>query len=331
MGTSCDATETADAAGNAIIVKAPGEHGGDGRAVALELGLPDGQILDLSASLNPFASDITALVRDLAGQAALDTYPDPAEALEALATHLGVDPDRLVLTNGGSEAIALVGADCGDGLVVDPDFSLYRRHLRTGEDASAGRWRSNPSSPLGVLAGDDDSAAVWDEAFWPMTVGTWTRGDQGCWRLGSLTKLWACPGVRIGYAIAPDSASADRIRVAQPRWAVNGLALALIPALLAETDLTSTAQRVAVHREAFEAAVSALGFSVRAGIAPWLLLDSTPGLRSALAPTGVIVRDCSSFGLDGVHRIALPRPEHVDRVVGALSSLAPSGSRSGAG
>jgi len=31
-----------------------------------------------------------------------------------------------------------------------------------------------------------------------------------------------------------------------------------------------------------------------------------PGLREALAPHGVIVRDCANFGLPGVVRIAVP-------------------------
>ena len=75
-----------------------------------------------------------------------------------------------MLTNGGSEAIALVAAELGEGEVVDPEFSLYRRHLPVVR-AGAGRWRSNPSNPLGELAGPSDVAAVWDEAFWPLATG----------------------------------------------------------------------------------------------------------------------------------------------------------------
>lgn len=304
--------------GDDHLLRPPGAHGGDGPAVARALGVAPDQLLDLSASLNPFADDVGAIAGRLASASGLGSYPDPASATDLLAEAIGVDPHRLVLTNGGSEAIALVATVLQDGFVVEPDFSLYRRHLRTGDDVAGGRWRSNPASPLGTVAADGDTAAVWDEAFWPMTMGSWTRGDDTAWRLGSLTKLWACPGVRLGYAIAPDDAGADRIRAAQPRWSVNALGLALVTELLPATDLEATAARIATHRATFAAAVAALGFDVLPGIAPWLLLGSTPGLRAALAPLGVVVRDCASFGLVDAHRIALPRLADVDRTLGAL-------------
>ena len=284
------------------------------------------QVLDLSASLNPFAPDVPAMAVEFVHT--LVGYPDASAATDSLAAAIGVDPRRMVVTNGGAEAIALTAAVVGDGVVVDPEFSLYRRHLRTGQDAGGhtgahadgGRWRSNPASPLGVLAGRDETAAVWDEAFWPMTMGTWTRGDDASWRLGSLTKLWACAGLRLGYLIAPDVAAADAARALQPRWSVNALALALLPELLAVEDLASTARRIGTHRASFADAVASLGYAVADGVAPWLLLDDTPGLRATLAPRGVVVRDCASFGLPTVHRIALPRPVDVDRVLTALAA-----------
>jgi histidinol-phosphate/aromatic aminotransferase/cobyric acid decarboxylase-like protein len=231
----------------------------------------------------------------------------------------GVQPRLLVLTNGGAEAIALVAADVGVGSVVEPEFSLYRRHLLRVDEA-APRWRSNPSNPLGRLAAADERAAVWDEAFYPLATGRWTRADGG-WRLCSLTKLWSCPGLRLGAAIAPDAAAADRLRAAQPQWSVNGLALALLPALLATTDLPSWAAQIAELRTRFAAALRALSFDVRDTEANWVLLDR-PGLRADLAPHGVIVRDCASFGLPGIHRVALPPPDAFDRVVAAFATIA---------
>ncbi len=189
-----------------------GDHGGDGATVARHLGVAPTDVIDLSMSLNPVAPDVVPIVAAHAG--AVDRYPDPAAATAALAAAIGVPVDRLVLTNGGAEAIALVAAELGAGEVVDPEFSLYRRHLAEIRHG-AGRWRSNPSNPLGQLAAAADVAAVWDEAFWPLATGTWTRGDDAAWRLGSLTKLWACPGLRLGYVIAPDAAAAASVAARQ--------------------------------------------------------------------------------------------------------------------
>ena len=151
-----------------------GAHGGDGGRLAVVLGIRPGQVLDLSASLNPVAPDpAPVLARHLES---VGRYPDPEPATEVLAAAIGVPATRVLLTNGGAEAIALVAAESGPGWVDEPDFSLYRRHL-PGLDRNGPRWRSNPHNPTGRLARTGEQADVWDEAFWPLATGTWTRGD----------------------------------------------------------------------------------------------------------------------------------------------------------
>src|SRR5262249_54767180 len=161
-----------------------------------------------SASVNPFAPDVAALARGHLG--ALARYPDVERAEAELAGLVGVDPDRMVATAGGAQAIALVAAQLGPGWVDEPDFSLYRRH--PGRlDRGGARWRSAPHPPAGRLAAAGETAAVWDEAFLPLAAGIWTR-DRAGWAVGSLTKAFACPGLRLGYAVAPDAGAADALR-----------------------------------------------------------------------------------------------------------------------
>jgi histidinol-phosphate/aromatic aminotransferase/cobyric acid decarboxylase-like protein len=300
-----------------MMVPAPGPHGGDAREVARILGIDPSQMLDLSASLNPFAADpATVIGRHLAS---LGDYPNPMPSTELFADAVGVPSDRLVLTNGGSEAIKLVADHLGRGHIVEPEFSLYRRHL-AALDESAGRWRSNPSNPLGTLADPHDQAAVWDEAFYPLATGAWSRGDDRAWRLGSLTKLWACPGLRLGYVIAPSAREADRIREQQPRWSVNGLALAALPDFLASTDLAGWASCIGTLRASFAAELTGMGLVVTPSAANWVLVHQVPDLRSALALQGIAVRDCASFAMPGTVRIALPHPCDVDRVLVSISA-----------
>jgi len=174
---------------------------------------------------------------------------------------------------------------------------------------------------LGELAAAEATAAVWDEAFWPLASGTWTRGDEDAWRLGSLTKLWACPGLRLGYVVAPDPAAAARIVARQPRWAVNGLALGVVEPLLEDADLPGWARGVRHLRAHLAAALGGLGFDVAPTAANWVLVHSPRPLRDELAVHGVVVRDCTSFGLPGTFRVALPRPDQLNAVITAFTAL----------
>jgi histidinol-phosphate/aromatic aminotransferase/cobyric acid decarboxylase-like protein len=293
----------------------PGPHGGDGAAVARAIGRDD--LLDLSMTANPDAPDIAALAaRHLD---ALRRYPDPIPARAVLAGALGVPVERVLLTNGGAEAIALVCDDLRRAAVRDPEFSLYARHLATvvdpDDDPSAPLIRSNPHNPTGRLAAATERAAVWDEAFYPLATGTWTRGDHDTIVVGSLTKTFACAGLRAGYVVAPPT-QIDRLARRQPRWSVNTLALALIPDLIARADLAGWRDATAARRAALTAALP----GVHASDAPYVLVDAPEGatrLRARLARHGVLVRDCTNFGLARHVRIAVPDDAGRRRLVDA--------------
>jgi histidinol-phosphate/aromatic aminotransferase/cobyric acid decarboxylase-like protein len=303
----------------------PGPHGDDARRLAADLGLDPSTILDLSASLNPFAPDVAAIAGRHLGE--LRRYSDQSDldgATRGLAGAFGVDPDRVLITNGGSEAIALVAGELGRGWVDEPDFSLYRRHLRTVE-RGAPRFRSDPHNPTGCLAQPREGAAVWDEAFYPLATGRWTRGDvaQGdSIVVGSLTKLFACPGLRIGYVLAPrsDPGVIERLARRQPRWSVNGLALAVMPDLMEAADLGGWKAKVATARQDLVTVLRFHGVRAAPSDANYVLVHEAPELRHRLASCGVMVRDCSSFGLPDAVRIAVPDERGLDRFEAALVS-----------
>lgn len=295
------------------------QHGGDVVAVAKSLGVPTKSILDLSASLNPFAPDVIEIAKNHLG--ALVPYPDDEPATSAFAEAVGVSQDRLVLTNGGAEAIAIVADILGGGEIIEPEFSLYRRHLRNVAPG-LGRWRSNPSNPLGALAPADATAQVWDEAFYPLATGEWTRGDETSWRVGSVTKLWACAGLRLGYVIAPDEASATEVRSRRPRWSVNGLALAMLVDLLCVTDLKRWNQDIQLLGSQMAAELRDMGFSATETSANWIMINDADHVRDELVPLGILVRDCTNFGLRGTVRVALPTDSNLDRVLSAFKRVA---------
>ncbi len=298
------------------ILPAAGEHGGDGALLAAALGVDPREVLDLSASLNPVAPKLDAILSSHLG--AIGRYPNPAAATKALAACLEMDPDLVVLTNGGAEAIALVAAERPLGWVDEPDFSLYRRHL--GNLTPGGiRWRSNPHNPSGLLAKTDEHAGVWDEAFWALATGTWTRGDakRGAVVVGSLTKLFACPGLRVGYVICPDHDLATRIRGRQPAWSLNGLAADALPDILAGARLGEWSEQVAHLRHRLATILREAGFEPEPSNANWLVVHA-PDLRTRLARSAISVRDCTSFAMPGYVRIAVPDTAGLERLREAL-------------
>jgi threonine-phosphate decarboxylase len=287
--------------------------------VAAALGLDADDVLDLSASLNPFAPDVPTLARR--HLAALRRYPDVDAAEDRLAAGLGLPRDRTVLTAGGAQAIALVATHLGAGWVDEPDFSLYRRHLAR-LDRSAPRWRSDPHSPSGMLAGPDADAGVWDEAFLPLAAGMWTRGRPG-WAVGSLTKAFGCPGLRLGYGIAPDAGGAEALRRARPSWAVDSLGCALLPELVELADPAGWTAALARARADLAAVLAERGWRALPSDSPWILVPGAAGLRDALARHAVLVRDCTSFGLPDHVRIAVPDGAGLQRLADALDAVAP--------
>jgi histidinol-phosphate/aromatic aminotransferase/cobyric acid decarboxylase-like protein len=295
-------------------VPPPGPHGGDGARLAAHLGVPPEAVLDLSVSLNPVAPDpVPVLARHLD---AARRYPDVAAVDAVVADAMGAPRNEVVVTAGGSAAIALLAAELGPGHVEDPEFALYRRHL-PALDPAGPRWRSNPRNPTGELAAASEQAAVWDEAFYPLATGAWTRGD-GRAVVGSLTKLLACPGLRVGYVRSSDRDLVVRLAARRPAWGIDGPTAAALPDLLAPVELPAWRDAVAAHRDALVAVLAAHGLRARPSAACFVLVDDAPGLRAALAPHGVLVRDATTFGLPRAARIGVPDAAGLARLAAAL-------------
>jgi threonine-phosphate decarboxylase len=90
----------------------PAAHGGDVEAVSREHGIPVGDLIDFSASINPLGappSVLARLQRESSDVSSLARYPDPrySELRSTLAAQLSVRPECLAIANGSA---ALFGA-----------------------------------------------------------------------------------------------------------------------------------------------------------------------------------------------------------------------------
>ncbi|MDW7732761.1 MAG: threonine-phosphate decarboxylase CobD [Methanolobus sp.] len=123
-----------------LLTLEPGAHGGLIRKSSQEYAIPESEILDASASLNPFGTPFEYPYTELKlksllekGLEKMEQYPDNRylEFREAAAkfTGMGVRPENIIPGNGSTEIIRLV-AECvieeGDTVLIpQPTFSEY--------------------------------------------------------------------------------------------------------------------------------------------------------------------------------------------------------------
>lgn len=145
--------------------------------------------------------------------------------------------------------------------------------------------------------------------------------DSRAWRIRSFTKLFACPGLRLGYVIG----DVAPLRARQPAWAVSRLAQVAGLAMLADTRYQDfTRQFTTQCREELAAALRGVpGVRVFPGTANFLLLgvERAGEVARRLRERGIVVRLCDSFsGLapDSFLRVAVRKRSENQRLVEAL-------------
>lgn len=263
-----------------------------------------------------------------------ERYPDERAAAAALAALHGRDPEEIVPTNGGAEALWLIPAALRPALAacVHPGFTeaeaALRAHgvpvvrvLRERErgfalDPAAVPAEAdvvvvgNPASPSGTL---DPAAAllalrrpgrvlVVDEAFMdfvpgePATLVRERLDDVIVVR--SLTKALSIPGLRAGYAVT-SAQLAQRLRDVRPPWSANALALAALAAAARRPDaLAAIAERASAEREDLERRLARVP-SVRTwpSAANFCLVEVAdgPAVLAALRERRIAVRAAASF------------------------------------
>jgi histidinol-phosphate/aromatic aminotransferase/cobyric acid decarboxylase-like protein len=294
-----------------------------------------------------------ALAAALDGQG----YPDPAAATAAVAARHARAPEEVLPLNGACEAFWLLAHALRPRLAacVHPDFTEPEVALRAAgaEVVRVPRAREdwalrpaavpkdadlvvlgNPGNPTGRLEPADAIASlarpgralVVDESFIDFVPGEAEtlagRADvSGLVVVRSLTKLWALPGVRAGYLLAPPEL-VRRLAAHRQPWSVNAPALAALAWCAADRATPArVAAEVARARSDLEARLDTVPGLRRWPSAANFLLLERPGGDCGLRACGVAVRPARSFpGLTPRHlRVAVRRPPEHAALVAALS------------
>jgi histidinol-phosphate aminotransferase len=295
----------------------------------------------------------------------LGRYPSAADDLAArtaAARRHARTPEEVLVLAGAAEGFALLPAlSPRFAVVVHPGFTEPEVALRTAgvpvhrvlTDAAHGhRLRpesmpdeadlvviGNPTNPTSVLhpaatlraLARPGRVLVVDEAFADTLPGepeslASDRDTEGLLVLRSLTKTWALPGLRAGYALA---APALLARLARPRppWPVGTLGLVAVHACCASEAVAgaeAAAAETVGHREWLIEALGALpDVEVQTPASASFLLLRVPdgaGVRTALRTAGIAVRRADTFpGLTPDHlRVAVRPPAQARVLVEAL-------------
>lgn len=244
------------------------------------------------------------------------------------------------------------------------EFRLTKRSVRgmlaalREEGVAAGKalwFFGSPNNPTGKLVDPalidelllQGERVVIDEAFMDFVTEeaaySLAKTAAACDRLlviRSMTKFYAIPGIRLGYAIgSPEMIAA--LRDLQIPWSVNSLAQAIGEAVLEETEYAAATRRfVAEERSWLGAQLASIGLTVQDSAANYLLVSVPEGmgwtaamLQQALGGRGILIRDASRFeGLDdSCCRIAVRLRSDNEALLEALRDLLPDerGARNG--
>lgn len=147
-------------------------------------------------------------------------------------------------------------------------------------------------------------------------------GSQNVLVLRSMTKDYALAGLRLGYAVGENSVIEALTRV-RPPWNVNALAQAAgLAALADQAHLAASLAALARDKERLTRGLADLGLQPVPSATHFFLVPVAPmraaEFRQSLLRRGILVRDCTSFGLPAHVRIATRREADNARLLAAV-------------
>ena len=145
--------------------------------------------------------------------------------------------------------------------------------------------------------------------------------NDSCVILRAFTKLYAMPGIRLGYAVFGSDSTAERIGQSGQFWSVSSLAQTAGIAALGEDDyVRRTAGYIARERSFLISEMRDMGVRVFDSSVNFLLFRSIPELCEKMLSMGILIRDCCNFdGLsEGYYRIAVRTHEENTAFLNAL-------------
>jgi threonine-phosphate decarboxylase len=222
------------------------------------------------------------------------------------------------------------------------DLEAMRERLDEGYDIL---FLGNPGNPTGRVISRDEVAElldicrsagtflVLDEAFMDFceeesAKGLVAQNDRAV-VFRSMTKFYALPGLRLGYAIGSTKV-VSRLQALRGPWSVNGVAqVAGLASLANGAYRERTLAFIAAERSRLLAGLGRIaGLKPHPSVANYLLVETVHGptageLCRLLLAERILVRNCGNFtGLtDRFFRVAVRTREENERLQAALAAV----------
>lgn len=269
-----------------------------------------------------------------------------AELIFALC--MGLKPERALLTAPGfaeyEEALRACGCEiCWYQRRVESGFLLEEDYLERITPETDILFLCNPNNPTGTLTDavmlrkiadkcrEYQILMAVDECFIgfvdePETysVKPWLSEYPNIFLLKAFTKLYAMPGLRLGYGICADRRVTERMQSVMQPWSVSVPAQEAGTAALREQEYVERSRKlVRREREYLLNGLRSLGFTVWEGAANFLFFKGEKDLAEACEENGYLIRDCSNYrGLsEGYYRIAVRTREENRAFLSALEEV----------
>ena len=145
--------------------------------------------------------------------------------------------------------------------------------------------------------------------------------SQSLFIVKDFTKMFAMPGIRLGYALCTDQELMGRLRSAVQMWNVSAVAQKAGIACTKEREFVQkTVREIAKERVWLLEQFHRIGITQAKGEANMIFFQSRPKLHTFSVMHGILLRDCSNFeGLEeGWYRVAVRGREENEKLVEML-------------
>lgn len=312
------------------------------------------EVIDFSSNINPLGlpQEVKRVLYRNIDRILYYPDPDATSLVQKIANYWEINKKNVLLGNGSAELIYLIAATFKPKTTVIPvpTFSEYERAVRSvSSKISFLRLKENnnfrlnlsslkkgdifflchPNNPTGNFVLSNPKAiehlanklVVVDEAFMDFlpaqkdyTFVQRATASRKIAVLRTFTKMFALPGLRIGYLLGHEEVI-NKLRQCQPPWSSNSLAQLAAELILENKEYVKKSVHL-VEKERkflFDEIAKITGLTPYPSLANFLLIKlndrnlTSSLLRERLIPKGILIRDCANFkGLDnGFIRIAV--------------------------